>query len=119
MTKLAVDISVVIPSYNEATYIDRLLEALAKQNFRNFEVIVSDAQSKDGTAEVVKSFKDGAFGFSEKTYYYMDLRRARAEGIKFAIKGFANEVYRHTHGYNMERNPIKYEFGKHKTRGED
>jgi hypothetical protein len=24
----------------------------------------------------------GAFGFTEKTYYYMDLRRARAEGIK-------------------------------------
>lgn len=48
--------SVVIPAYNEATYIDRLLEALAQQNFKDFEVIVSDARSKDGTAEVVKSF---------------------------------------------------------------
>lgn len=50
-------VSVVIPAYNEATYIDRLLEALANQRFVDFEVIVSDAQSKDGTAEVVKSFK--------------------------------------------------------------
>ena len=51
-------VSVVIPAYNEATYIDRLLEALAKQNYKNFEIIVSDAQSKDGTEEVVKKFVD-------------------------------------------------------------
>ncbi len=48
----------VIPAYNEATYIDRLLKALSKQNFKDFEVIVSDAQSNDGTSEVVDSFKD-------------------------------------------------------------
>ena len=51
-------VSVVIPAYNEATYIDRLLKALSRQNFEDFEVIVSDAQSKDGTKEVVESFKD-------------------------------------------------------------
>ena len=50
-------VSVVIPAYNEATYIDRLLEALTKQNFKDFEVIVSDAQSKDGSKEIVESFK--------------------------------------------------------------
>jgi glycosyltransferase involved in cell wall biosynthesis len=51
-------VSVVIPAYNEASYIDRLLEALSLQDFKDFEVIVSDAQSKDGTKEVVQSFKD-------------------------------------------------------------
>jgi glycosyltransferase involved in cell wall biosynthesis len=51
------EVSVVIPAYNEATYIDRLLGALAKQRGVDFEVIVSDAQSKDGTKEVVNSFK--------------------------------------------------------------
>jgi glycosyltransferase involved in cell wall biosynthesis len=244
------EVSVVIPAYNDSTYIDRLLEALSIQKYKNFEVIVSDAQSKDGTAEIVKSFKHklkirlvefppkgpaagrnagaalargewllfldadddiddpnfilillneakshnwksassimrvqnasklerfgtwanykytkmlartkhpvaagwciltkrkvfeenggfnekiqfgedydyisrssrGAFGFTEKTYYYMDLRRARHEGIRFAIKGVANEIYRHTHRYNLEKNPIKYEFGKHKARERD
>jgi glycosyltransferase involved in cell wall biosynthesis len=51
-------VSVVIPAYNEATYIDRLLKALVKQRFKDFEVIVSDAQSKDGTKEVAESFND-------------------------------------------------------------
>jgi glycosyltransferase involved in cell wall biosynthesis len=56
--KINPEVSVVIPAYNEATYIDRLLEALAKQNFKRLEVIISDAQSKDGTKEVVQSFKN-------------------------------------------------------------
>lgn len=56
--KAAPTVSVVIPAYNEGTYIDRLLEALTKQNFKNFEVIVSDAQSDDETKEVVKSFQN-------------------------------------------------------------
>lgn len=51
-------ISVVIPAYNEATYIDRLLEALTNQTFKDFEVIVSDAESEDETNMVVDSFKD-------------------------------------------------------------
>jgi glycosyltransferase involved in cell wall biosynthesis len=51
-------VSVVIPAYNEATYIDRLLESLTRQSFKDFEVIVSDAESKDGTKEVIDSFKD-------------------------------------------------------------
>ena len=50
-------VSVVIPAYNEATYIDRLLKALSNQKFDSFEVIVSDAESNDGTKEVVDSFK--------------------------------------------------------------
>lgn len=51
-------ISIIIPSYNEATYIGRLLSALTSQKFADFEVIVSDAQSKDGTQEVVDSFEN-------------------------------------------------------------
>jgi GT2 family glycosyltransferase len=66
---------------------------------------------------VSRAAKQG-FGFIEEIYYFVDLRRAEAEGFKLTLKGIANEVYRHTHGYNLEKNPIKYEFGKHKKRGD-
>lgn len=56
MTANNPEVSVVIPAYNEATYIDRLLEALVLQNFKDFEVVVSDATSHDGTDKVVKQF---------------------------------------------------------------
>lgn len=51
-------LSVVIPAYNDATYLKRLLAALARQTYPDFEVIVSDAQSQDGTKHVVDSFKN-------------------------------------------------------------
>ncbi|HSX18229.1 MAG TPA: glycosyltransferase [Candidatus Saccharimonadales bacterium] len=58
MKQSAPTVSVVIPAYNEATYIDRLLHALSRQSFKDFDVIVSDAESKDGTDKVVKNFED-------------------------------------------------------------
>lgn len=47
-------ISVVIPTYNEATYVGRLLDSLSKQNFKDFEVVVSDATSRDDIKKVIK-----------------------------------------------------------------
>jgi len=241
------EISVVIPTYNESTYVDRLLEDLTKQSYKDFEVIVSDAQSKDGTSEVVTSFKDkldikfiesppkgpghgrnvgakiargewllfldadvniddpnfirtiltetekrgwntsqgkmavkgasvierfgtflnynyikilshtkhpvaggyciftkrdvfeknkgfnekirlgedydyvtrvgtNGFGFVEETYYYVDLRRFKEEGIMFPLKATLNEIYRHSRGYRVDKNLIEYKFGKHPKR---
>ncbi|HZP55198.1 MAG TPA: glycosyltransferase family A protein, partial [Candidatus Saccharimonadales bacterium] len=47
------EVSVIIPTYNESTYIHIILRNLAQQDFRHFEVIVSDAQSKDGIDKVI------------------------------------------------------------------
>lgn len=247
MSNLKPAVSIIIPAYNDATYVSRLLEGLARQAHGSFEVIVSDAQSKDGIEQVVKSYEDrlniiliqsppkgpangrnegakkargewllfldadddiddpgfiaalantaakhgwstatarinpakgnlkerigmGAnyryikllartkhpvapgwciltkkavfekyggfnekiyfgedydyvsrvgshgFGFVEQTYYYVDFRRAREEGWRLTTKAILNEIYRHTHGYNLENSPFTYEFGKHKAR---
>lgn len=240
-------VSVIIPTYNDATYAERLLEALVRQNYSNFEVIVSDADSNDGIDSIVEKFKENlkislviskplgpshgrnigakkakgewllfldadddiddpdfiktmvetaetnkwqtasakinasrgtakerigmglnyryikllaktkhpvapgwciltkrkvfekhlgfnenikfgedydyvsrvgerGFGFVDQTYYYVDFRRARSEGWRLTFKAIGNEIYRHTHRYNLEKNPFKYEFGKHKER---
>ncbi|HET9721874.1 MAG TPA: glycosyltransferase [Candidatus Saccharimonadales bacterium] len=57
MTK-PVEVSVVIPAYNEEGYIGRLLADLAAQSFKNIEVIVADALSTDNTVDVIHSFTD-------------------------------------------------------------
>src|SRR6266550_82333 len=54
--KKPVQVSVVIPAYNEEGYIGRLLEGLTAQSFHDFEVIVSDAKSPDKTVEEINSF---------------------------------------------------------------
>ena len=46
-------VSVLIPARNEAERITPALKGLAKQDYRNFEVIVLDDNSEDGTLELV------------------------------------------------------------------
>lgn len=48
-------VSVIIPARNEAARIGRLLDGLANQTQRNYEVIVLDDNSTDGTAALVQS----------------------------------------------------------------
>lgn len=49
-------VSVIIPAYNEEQYIPRIMRALQKQTYRNFEVIVADAFSTDRTRRIAASY---------------------------------------------------------------
>ena len=50
--------TVVIPTLNEEKHLPKLLEDLSEQTFKNFEVIVVDAKSKDKTWKIATDFKD-------------------------------------------------------------
>lgn len=50
--------SVVIPALNEEKFLPKLLESIAKQTYRNFEVVVVDGKSKDKTVMLAKTFRD-------------------------------------------------------------
>ncbi len=50
-------ISIVIPTYNEEKYIGKTLNALINQNYKNFEVIIVDSDSKDKTKKEALKFR--------------------------------------------------------------
>jgi len=52
-------VSVLIPARNEAERISPTLEGLAAQDYQNYEVIVLDDNSEDGTLEVVRELMKG------------------------------------------------------------
>jgi glycosyltransferase involved in cell wall biosynthesis len=52
-------VSVIIPLYNKAPYIDRALDSAVAQTFRDFEVIVVDDGSTDEGARLVEEYGDG------------------------------------------------------------
>ncbi|OGC45599.1 hypothetical protein A2V49_03850 [candidate division WWE3 bacterium RBG_19FT_COMBO_34_6] len=50
-------LSVIIPTLNEEEYIIDLLDCLADQTYKDFEVIVVDGDSEDKTRKIVSSYK--------------------------------------------------------------
>ncbi len=49
-------LSIIIPAYNEEQYLPYLLETIAAQTWRDFEVIVADNHSTDKTRELAAHF---------------------------------------------------------------
>lgn len=52
-------VSIAMVVRNEAGYIDKCLKAVFAQTFQDFEIVIVDHGSKDGTAETIRSFDDG------------------------------------------------------------
>lgn len=50
-------ISIVIPSYNKVKYVSKTLDSIFKQSYKNFEVIIQDGASNDGTVEIIKKYQ--------------------------------------------------------------
>jgi glycosyltransferase involved in cell wall biosynthesis len=50
-------ISVIIPTLNEGKVISRCMKSLSKQTFKDFEIVVVDSGSTDGTLGIVKKYK--------------------------------------------------------------
>jgi glycosyltransferase involved in cell wall biosynthesis len=49
-------ISVVVPSYNQATYLRATLDSLLSQNYPDLEILVMDGGSTDGSAEILREY---------------------------------------------------------------
>ena len=48
-------VSIIIPTYNEEEYLPKLLASIAEQTFRDFEIVVADANSTDRTVGIAKT----------------------------------------------------------------
>jgi len=87
------NISIVIPSYNRAGVIGHTLQSLIDQTYQDWECIIVDDGSTDGTLEVIESFakKDSRFSFYKRdrlpkgapTCRNIGWRKAKADRIIF------------------------------------
>jgi glycosyltransferase involved in cell wall biosynthesis len=51
-------ISIIIPSYNHAKFISKALDSVLTQTYQNFEIIIADNCSDDGTDRILAYYKD-------------------------------------------------------------
>jgi len=49
-------LSIIIPAFNEEKYLPRLLDSIKKQTYKNYEIIIADADSKDNTRKIAKRY---------------------------------------------------------------
>ena len=62
-------VSVITPAYNAERYIEHTLESALRQTFREFELLVVDDGSTDGTAAIAQRYaeKDARFRVLRQT----------------------------------------------------
>ena len=46
------ELSIIVPVYNTAQYLPQCIESILKQSFKNWELILIDDGSTDGSAEI-------------------------------------------------------------------
>lgn len=56
-------VSVVMPSYNHREYVGRAIESVLRQTYENFEFIIADDGSTDGSPEVISQYDDPRIKF--------------------------------------------------------
>lgn len=83
-------VSIIMPSWNTATYIAESIQSVLNQTYKHWELIIVDDCSSDNTAEVVSRFQDERIKFlvNERNLgaaltRNRALREARGEWIAF------------------------------------
>ena len=58
--------SIIIPSLNSKIFLTQCLQSIFDQTYENYEIIIIDGGSKDGTVEFLKTFNGKVKWISEK-----------------------------------------------------
>ena len=72
--------SIIIPTYNRATFITKSINSFLKQKYKNFEIIVIDDGSTDQTRELLRQINDERI----KYYFQRNLERGAARNYGFS-----------------------------------
>lgn len=81
-------VSVVMPSYNSAAWLDRTLASIMQQTYQDFEVVVADDGSKDNTREVVARY-------GPKVKYLHQQNAGVSAARNLALSGASGEFIAH------------------------
>ena len=78
-------ITIITPVKNDEKNIEKTIKSVLDQSYKNFEYIVVDGKSNDGTLKIIKKFRNKLKYFSKKDKNLWD-------AINYGIKKSSGEV---------------------------
>jgi glycosyltransferase involved in cell wall biosynthesis len=72
-----IKISIIIPTYNAALTVQKCIESVVTQTYKNIEIIIADGSSTDDTIKIINDFK--------KQYSFIKLISEKDKGIYDAM----------------------------------
>lgn len=67
MNKLMASISIIVPLYNKAAYIEETIQSIISQTYPHWEIIIIDNGSTDGSLEIAQKIKDSRLRFFQSS----------------------------------------------------
>ena len=101
-------LSIIIPCYNEKNTIEailkKIIQSLNDYNFLNYEILIVDDHSKDGTIEILKNLnsKDNI------ATYFHDRNLGKGAAIQTALKYLSGDIVI-IQDADLEYNPFDYD----------
>ena len=80
-------ISIIIPSFNQGTFIEETLKSVLVQDYPNLELIVMDGGSTDNTTEILKRYSDRI------THWESEKDRGQTHAINKGLARATGEVW--------------------------
>ena len=83
-----IKVTVLMPCFNAADYIADAIRSVLAQTFRDFELLIINDGSTDGTVDLVKSFQD------ERIVYMEQEQQGVGAALNDGLKTCTRAIYR-------------------------
>lgn len=69
------EISIIIPVYNGEKYLEQCLNSICEQTYSDFEVIIINDGSTDGSQKILNSFQKKIHAFTHIKFQIVEFRK--------------------------------------------
>jgi len=79
-------ISIIIPSYNQGSYLEEAIQSVLGQEYPNLELIVIDGGSQDGSQEIIRKYE------GELAYFVSEPDRGQSHAVNKGLKKASGDI---------------------------